>query len=414
MSTPVQHTIHCPNCNQEYEVDESMLEQKVQCSVCDTTFTVQLESTHTESNIDNLSSLNTKTNDNNTGESKICPNCNYQAENEELFCSKCGTKLEPFPIKKRCESCGSELKPDTEFCSQCGLKQGFIFSEDGSVLLKAPNKITSYVIPYGVKQIGDWAFYGCTSLKSITIPDSVTSIGIAAFGDCSALKNVTVPSSVTNLGEAAFLGAKCEKEIKKNCQHLFNGKKITSKATYPCWLRELSGVIDVYFAFIVQSVVSYILFSLITTIFFSNSNSATSYSTTNSSLRFPQIIGAVILTSLLVLLCDGLIYAIFGTTFSQWAFGFAILNKQRKKISTGEYFTRNALRMNLVSDFLFSRSKKKVTNQIRWRLGAESTYDEELGFTFVRIQPASKKKVIILILLIIIMPIFLFIADAIF
>jgi len=27
----------------------------------------------------------------------VCPNCNYQAEDDEQFCSKCGTKLEPAP-----------------------------------------------------------------------------------------------------------------------------------------------------------------------------------------------------------------------------------------------------------------------------------------------------------------------------
>ncbi|MCD8004011.1 MAG: leucine-rich repeat domain-containing protein, partial [Clostridia bacterium] len=42
-------------------------------------------------------------------------------------------------------------------------------------------RITSVIIEDGVTSIGNYAFYGCTSLESITISDSVTSIGYMAF-----------------------------------------------------------------------------------------------------------------------------------------------------------------------------------------------------------------------------------------
>ena len=53
--------------------------------------------------------------------------------------------------------------------------------------------------------IGDSAFWGCTSLKSVTIPDSITSIGYAAFRECTSLKSVTIPDSVTSIGNTAFV-----------------------------------------------------------------------------------------------------------------------------------------------------------------------------------------------------------------
>lgn len=82
-----------------------------------------------------------------------------------------------------------------------------------------------------VSEIGEKAFYGCTSLTSVTLPSSVSVIGAKAFalcsfseftipdgvetiGDeafrmCSRLTEITIPYSVTYLGEGAF--ANCER-----------------------------------------------------------------------------------------------------------------------------------------------------------------------------------------------------------
>ena len=65
--------------------------------------------------------------------------------------------------------------------------------------------LASVTIPNSVTSIGDYAFEDCTSLASVTIPNSVTSIGGFAFYRCSRLTSITIPNSVTSIGYAAFL-----------------------------------------------------------------------------------------------------------------------------------------------------------------------------------------------------------------
>ena len=83
----------------------------------------------------------------------------------------------------------------------------FIFKINGSscVISGVKDKsATEYIIPDYVTEIGNSAFYGCSSLKSITIPNGVTSIGDSAFFGCSSLTSITIPDGVTSVGDYAF------------------------------------------------------------------------------------------------------------------------------------------------------------------------------------------------------------------
>lgn len=85
---------------------------------------------------------------------------------------------------------------------------GALFEKEGKRLISFSygEESSSYEIPQGILEIGDYAFYGCTSLTDITIPDSVTSIGDFAFSYCDKLTDITIPDSVTTIGNNAFYG----------------------------------------------------------------------------------------------------------------------------------------------------------------------------------------------------------------
>ena len=59
---------------------------------------------------------------------------------------------------------------------------------------------------YTVTEIGESAFWGCSSLTNINIPSSVTSIGNYAFSGCVGLSDIEIPSSVSSIGYFAFSG----------------------------------------------------------------------------------------------------------------------------------------------------------------------------------------------------------------
>lgn len=52
--------------------------------------------------------------------------------------------------------------------------------------------VTEIEIPNDVTTIGQYAFYGCTSLTTVSIPSSVTSIQYGAFEYCTSLTSLTV------------------------------------------------------------------------------------------------------------------------------------------------------------------------------------------------------------------------------
>ena len=68
------------------------------------------------------------------------------------------------------------------------------------------NTLETATFAEGATKIPDYAFSGCSNLKSVTIPNTVTNIGRKAFYNCSSLESITIPDNTTNIGEYAFYG----------------------------------------------------------------------------------------------------------------------------------------------------------------------------------------------------------------
>jgi hypothetical protein len=64
--------------------------------------------------------------------------------------------------------------------------------------------LTHVVIPKDVKEIKEYSFSGCTSIKTIELHDSIARIGDDAFSRCSSLTDINIPNSVTDINGAAF------------------------------------------------------------------------------------------------------------------------------------------------------------------------------------------------------------------
>ena len=83
---------------------------------------------------------------------------------------------------------------------------GVLFSADGKTLVIYPaaRQDSEYVVPDGVVEIADRAFYGCKSLMEVSLPAGLQTIGYGGFRDCSSLMEVTFPKGLQTIGGEAF------------------------------------------------------------------------------------------------------------------------------------------------------------------------------------------------------------------
>ncbi len=69
---------------------------------------------------------------------------------------------------------------------------------------------TEFILPSGLQEIGEYAFYNCKAMTKITIPDGVHTIGRNAFSYCTELSEISLPDSIYYLPNSNIF-ANCSK-----------------------------------------------------------------------------------------------------------------------------------------------------------------------------------------------------------
>ena len=92
---------------------------------------------------------------------------------------------------------------------------GDLYTKDGKTLIRYAigKEKTTCEIPENVNEIGDSAFYGCSSLQQVKLPVSLTVINDFAFAFCSRLNRVELPYGIEKIEEMAFSSCYALKEI---------------------------------------------------------------------------------------------------------------------------------------------------------------------------------------------------------
>lgn len=94
--------------------------------------------------------------------------------------------------------------PDSS--SKFSSREGILFDKalTSLILYPAGRPDTLYMVPEGVRRIGERAFYTNRNVRSVLLPQSLRHICEAAFRFCTGLKSMHVPDGVTDIGTGAF------------------------------------------------------------------------------------------------------------------------------------------------------------------------------------------------------------------
>lgn len=85
-------------------------------------------------------------------------------------------------------------------------QDGVIYNKDKSVLYEMVSgyQDTVFRMPDTVKEINQYAFWGCENLQGVTLSNQLKKISAYSFSNCEYLTGVSIPYSVTSIEERAF------------------------------------------------------------------------------------------------------------------------------------------------------------------------------------------------------------------
>ena len=79
--------------------------------------------------------------------------------------------------------------------------QCIFYNEPGKNIF--PN-LKTVSLPSTIKEIDEFAFYGCTSLTTINFPNGLEKINESAFADCTSLSSIVFPNTISIIRNYAF------------------------------------------------------------------------------------------------------------------------------------------------------------------------------------------------------------------
>ena len=157
--------------------------------------------------------------------------------------SECKSSFKQFPSLKRLELPATVKKVEiaeienlqevvvdkgnTEFSTE----DGVLFNKQKTVLLSFPRRrdVKEYLIPDGVQQISEKAFYDQPFIEEIVFPDSTIAIEKKAFANCGSLREVHLGKNIKKIGIESFAYTAIERFVlTPNArfvnQHTWDGK----------------------------------------------------------------------------------------------------------------------------------------------------------------------------------------------
>ncbi len=125
----------------------------------------------------------------------------------------------------------------------------FIYGTSYEINLQYNRKLEKVEIPNTFTTINEYAFYDCSSLKTVIIPDSIIKIAYSAFSSCELLTNVKLPNFLETIESFSFSG--CESitsivipnSVSRIGRYAFRDTSI-KEITIPNSVKELDGFQD--------------------------------------------------------------------------------------------------------------------------------------------------------------------------